>query len=66
LLTIPKLLLPMVIYGIGHFVFSPNIGFAMVALTGILGYAFKGKVFSIIETIYHKEKYKTIAAYKQN
>jgi hypothetical protein len=66
LLTIPKLVLPMVIYGIGHFVFSPNIGFAMVALTGILGYAFKGKVFSIIETIYHKEKYKTIAAYKQN
>lgn len=65
LLTLPKLALPMVIYAAGHFMISPNAGFAMVAVAGILGFALKGKVFETIENIYRSEKYKTIAAYKQ-
>ena len=36
-----------------------------VALAGILGFAFRNKVFSMIEGIYKSEKYKTLAAYKQ-
>ncbi|MTE27228.1 DUF5687 family protein [Winogradskyella ouciana] len=66
LLTIPKLLLPMVIYAIGHFVYSEVLGFALVAVTGLAGLLFKNKVFGIIEKIYKSEKYKTLVAYKQN
>jgi len=65
LLTIPKLLLPMVIYAIGHFAYDEVLGFALVAITGLAGLLFKNKVFSIIEKIYKSEKYKTLVAYKQ-
>jgi hypothetical protein len=36
-----------------------------VAILGILGLAFRNKMFRIIEHIYKKEKYATLAAYKQ-
>ncbi len=65
LLTVPKLLLPMLLYGIGHYLFNPNVGYAIVALAGILGFAFKNKVFGIIENVYKTQKYKTLEAYKQ-
>jgi hypothetical protein len=41
------------------------LGIALIAFTGIIGFLFKNKVFEIIEKIYKKEKYKTIAAYQQ-
>lgn len=66
LLTIPKLLLPMLIYAVGHFIHGEVLGFILVAVFGVLGFLFKNKVFSIIEKIYKAEKYKTLAAYKQN
>lgn len=65
LLAIPKLLLPMLLYAIGHYAHSPHTGYLIVALAGVLGYALKNKVFTIIENIYKTEKYKTLAAYKQ-
>jgi hypothetical protein len=65
LLTIPKLLLPMVIYAAGHFLQGEILGFALVAIFGLAGLLFKNKVFSIIEKIYKVEKYKTLVAYKQ-
>ncbi|WP_395052722.1 DUF5687 family protein [Flavobacterium sp.] len=65
LIAIPKLLLPMAIYALGYYVFSPNIGLLFVALAGILGFAFRNYVFNLIEKIYKREKYATIAAYKQ-
>lgn len=65
LLTIPKLLLPMVIYAAGHFLQGEILGFALVAIFGLAGLFFKNKVFSIIEKIYKVEKYKTLVAYKQ-
>jgi hypothetical protein len=65
LLTIPKLLLPVAFYALGYYVFSPNIGLVFVALAGILGFAFRNYVFTQIEKIYKREKYATIAAYKQ-
>ncbi|WP_452221556.1 DUF5687 family protein [Lacinutrix salivirga] len=66
MLTIPKLLLPMAIYAVGHFLHGEILGFLLVALAGILGFLFKNKVFAIVEKIYKTEKYKTLAAYKQN
>lgn len=65
LLTLPKLVLPMVVYAIGHFILGEAFGFALVAVVGIAGLLFKNKVFDIIEKVYISEKYKTIAAYSQ-
>ncbi len=65
LLSLPKMALPMILYAIGHYAYSPYAGYALVALAGVAGFAFKDKVFDIIESIYKSEKYKTISAYKQ-
>lgn len=65
LISLPKMLLPMFLYAIGYYVFNAEVGYAFVAGAGILGFAFRNKVFSMIEKIYKSEKYKTLAAYKQ-
>ncbi len=65
LLAIPKLLVPVMLYGLGSFLYSDTIGLLFVAVAGILGFAFKDKMFTQIEKIYRTEKYATIAAYKQ-
>jgi len=65
MLTIPKLLFPMMFYAIGNYAISPMAGIAFVAIAGLLGFALRNKVFSLIEKVYITEKYETIAAYKQ-
>ena len=65
LLAIPKLLVPVLLYGLGNFLYSDNVGLLFVAIAGVLGFAFKDKMFTQIEKIYKQEKYATIAAYKQ-
>lgn len=65
LISIPKLLIPMVLYALGYSFFSATIGLLFVAIAGILGFAFRNKVFALIEKIYKSEKYETIVAYKQ-
>jgi hypothetical protein len=65
LLSIPKLLLPLVLYWSGSYLMNPKLGLTFVALAGVLGFLFRNVVFSMIEKIYKKEKYATIAAYKQ-
>jgi len=65
LLTLPKLILPMGVYALGHYLISPTAGYIFVGMAGIIGFGFRNKVFAMIEAIYKKEKYKTIAAYKQ-
>lgn len=65
LISVPKLLVPMLLYSLGYYLYSANVGFLLVALAGLLGFAFRNYVFSKIEKIYKTEKYATIAAYKQ-
>jgi multisubunit Na+/H+ antiporter MnhC subunit/uncharacterized membrane protein (DUF485 family) len=65
LITLPKLLLPILLYWAGSLIMNPNLGLVFVAVAGVLGFAFRDKVFSMIEKIYKTEKYKTIDAYKQ-
>ncbi|WP_293892542.1 DUF5687 family protein [Flavobacterium sp.] len=65
LISIPKLLVPMLLYSLGFYLHSANLGFLLVALAGIFGFAFRNTVFAKIEKIYKTEKYATIAAYKQ-
>ncbi len=64
LLSIPKLVLPVLIYFLGT-LYSEQLGLALVALTGVLGLAFKNLVFTTIERIYVSQKHKTLWAYKQ-
>lgn len=65
MLALPKMALPMVLYAIGYYTYNPYLGYALVAIAGIAGFAFKDAVFSKIERIYKAEKYKTLFAYKQ-
>jgi hypothetical protein len=65
LISLPKLALPLALYGIGYYFVNPNTGLAIVGVAGILGFALRDKVFSLIEKVYKTEKYKTIDAYKQ-
>lgn len=65
LLTLPKLLLPLLLYWTGLHFGDKTLALALVAAAGILGFVFRNKVFSIIEKRYKIEKYSTISAYKQ-
>lgn len=65
LLTIPKLLIPMLLYALGYYTLGSIYGYLLVLFVAILGFAFKEKVFDIIVNVYKAEKYKTLAAYKQ-
>lgn len=65
LIAIPKLVLPMILYAAGYYLFSPNVGLLFVALAGVIGFMFRNYMFTKIEKIYKSEKYATIAAYKQ-
>ncbi|WP_417943087.1 DUF5687 family protein [Flavobacterium sp. RS13.1] len=65
LLTLPKLLLPLLLYWIGLHFGDKILGLVLVAGAGVLGFVFRNTVFSIIEKRYKIEKYSTIQAYKQ-
>ncbi|MGQ7945853.1 DUF5687 family protein [Flavobacterium sp. WC2509] len=65
LLSLPKLVLPLILYWLGSYLMNPKLGLVLVALAGLLGFMFRNVVFSMIEKVYKKEKYKTIEAYKQ-
>lgn len=65
LLVIPQIILPLGLYYLGILMFDEITGLAFIALAGVLGFAFKSRVFNWIETIYKTQKYETIAAYKQ-
>ena len=60
-----KVVLPLLLYGLGKYFGGQELGLAFVALAGVIGFALRNWVFLQIEKIYKREKYKTIAAYKQ-
>ena len=65
LLSIPKFVVPMFVYYVGVLIQSKSFGLILVALVGVLGFAFRNLVFGWIEKIYQEEKHKTLEAYKQ-
>jgi uncharacterized membrane protein YgdD (TMEM256/DUF423 family) len=65
LISLPKLLLPMLLYTLGAKLISPLAGFLFVTGAGLLGLIFRKAAFRAIERIYKTEKYDTIAAYKE-
>ena len=65
LITLPKLILPLLIFYVFYKFWGIEAGYLAVAVLGLLGLAFRNKVFSMIENVYKKEKYATLAAYKE-
>jgi len=65
LIALPKLLLPMLLFYIPYKLINFEAGIITLALSGVLGIVFKNYIFSKIESIYQKGKYKTIAAFDE-
>jgi len=65
LLSFPKIIVPMFIFYVGVLLHSKILGFILIAVVGVLGFALITVVFRWIERIYKKEKYLTLNAYKQ-
>ena len=65
LIALPKMALPMLLFYIPYKLFNFEAGIIVLALSGVLGIVFKNYIFSIIESIYQKGKYKTIAAFSE-
>lgn len=66
LLTIPKMLLPMVIFAVMKYFFGMFAAMLTIAIVGAIGFLLKSKVFDFIVKIYIKEKYSAIASFKKN
>ena len=54
LISLPQLGLPVLLYWLGSTFANANVGLAIVAGAGIIGFAFKDKVLSLIEKIYNQ------------
>ncbi|MHC5201446.1 DUF5687 family protein [Myroides sp. LJL119] len=64
LISLPKLILPFIIYYIGDIIMGFWAGLGLLTLTGLIGIFFQNAAFKRIEKLYKKEKYSTIQAFK--
>lgn len=65
LLTIPKIILPALIFSTFTFLISEKAGYISLIVTGLIGLLLRNAMFKQIESVYKTEKYETIQAYKQ-
>lgn len=65
LITFPKILIPLVIFYGGNFIFPSWGGIGLLILLGILGLFFYNPIFERIEKIYKREKYQALITYKK-
>jgi len=63
---LPKMGLPVLIYWVGQFLFTEEIGILLVGLFGVLGITLHSLIISQIEKVFKKHKYKTLEAYQTN
>nr|WP_244428552.1 DUF5687 family protein [Flavobacterium sp. B17] len=64
LLLIPKMFLPMVVFGIVQHFYGIEAGVVSVAIMGLIGFLIREKIFDIIVKHYKVEKYSTLEAFK--
>ena len=64
LLLIPKMLLPMAVFGISKYFFGMTGGMISIAILGLIGFLFREKIFDTIVKHYKSEKYSTLEAFK--
>lgn len=65
LIGLPKVILPMLLFYLPYKLISFNVGLICVAGAGALGLVFRAQFLTLIEKIYIKGKYKTVAAFDQ-
>lgn len=65
LISLPKIFGPMLIFYIPYKLINFNAGIIALALSGVLGLVFKSFFLNLIESVYQKTKYKTIAAFSE-
>ena len=65
LISLPKMVLPILFYFIGSFIYPFWGGFVLLILVGLAGVFLYPYVFQFIEKIYIREKYAALAAYKK-
>ncbi|MFO7745187.1 MAG: DUF5687 family protein [Psychroflexus sp.] len=65
LISLPKILGPVIIFYIPYKLINFNAGIIALALSGVLGLVFKSYFLKMIEKIYQKNKYKTISAFSE-
>lgn len=65
LIALPKLAMPMLLFYIPYKLINFDAGLIVLAMSGVLGIVFKNYFLNIIEGIYQKGKYKTIAAFAE-
>lgn len=65
LISLPKFLLPMLIFYIPYKIFNFEIGILALGLSGVLGIIFKSFFINQLEKVYQKGKYKTIKAFAE-
>ncbi|MFY1045406.1 DUF5687 family protein [Chryseobacterium sp. GP-SGM7] len=66
ILMIPKMLLPMIVYGVVERLFGISAAVISIGILGLLGFLFREKIFDIIIKKYKTEKYSTIEAFKKD
>ena len=64
LLTLPKIALPLVLYGGFNYTLGPTAAKISIVVVSIAGYFLKPYLFKTIISIYQKEKYETLKAYR--
>ena len=64
LLTLPKIALPLAIYGGFNYALGPLAAKISIVVVSIIGYFLKPFLFKTIISIYQKEKYETLKAYR--
>ncbi|MBB4807026.1 hypothetical protein HNP38_002330 [Chryseobacterium defluvii] len=64
LLIIPKMLLPMAVFGASKYFFGMTGGVISIAILGLTGFLLREKIFDIIVRHYKVEKYSTLDAFK--
>ncbi|KNB62042.1 DUF5687 family protein [Chryseobacterium sp. Hurlbut01] len=64
LLLIPKMLLPMAVFGISKYFFGMTEAVISIAVLGLIGFLFREKIFDTIVKQYKSEKYSTLEAFK--
>lgn len=65
LISIPKIIGPMIIFYIPYKLISFDAGIIILALSGIIGLIFYNPFLNLIERIYQNQKYSTIAAFAE-
>jgi hypothetical protein len=66
LISLPKVILPIILFVIGNLIYAFWGGIAVLVLVGIAGMFFQKQAFGYIEKIYKKEKYDTLKSFKEN